>query len=196
MAVSGVRRYRGRKTRYIKVFLLLLVAVVIFGWLLSAWMTQSASIPLSENSIEHISNRGLDQTFNSAVRFMQQGEHEQAVKLWHRILLTNPAIPEVRVNMGFSLFELGRFETARDSFISALEQNAFQANAYYGLAITSEKLGDLEDALGAMKSYIHLAQNKEDQPFIRKAKSAVWEWESQLQSKRSKESSAVKEIVQ
>ena len=98
--------------------------------------------------------------------------------------------------MGFSLFELGRYETARDFFIAAMQQNAFQANAYYGLAITSEKMGDLEGAVGAMKSYIHLAQNKEDQPFIRKAKSAVWEWESQLQSKRSKESSAVKEIVQ
>ena len=196
MTVSNTQKRPLKNSRHVKVSLLLLIAIISFGWLLNEWMTKPQAITVPLNSIESSKNNQLDRTFTTAVRHMQQGEYEQAVNLWHQILLNNAAIPEVKVNMGFSLFELGRYETARDFFIGAMQQNAFQANAYYGLAITSEKMGDLEGAMGAMKSYIHLAQNKEDQPFIRKARSAVWEWESQLQSKRSKESSAVKEIVQ
>ena len=196
MTVSNTQKRPLKNFRHVKVSLLLLIAIISFGWLLNEWMTKPQTITVPLISIESSKDNQLDRTFSTAVRHMQRGEYEQAVNLWHQILLNNAAIPEVKVNMGFSLFELGRYETARDFFIAAMQQNAFQANAYYGLAITSEKMGDLEGAVGAMKSYIHLAQNKEDQPFIRKAKSAVWEWESQLQSKRSKESSAVKEIVQ
>jgi tetratricopeptide (TPR) repeat protein len=186
MAETYNRKRPVIKSRYLKVSLLLIVAIAGLGWLLNGWMTkpQSATTPL--NSIEPLRHNDLDQLFTKAVRHMQLGEYELAVNLWHQITLINPAIPEVKVNMGFSLFELGQFETARDFFISAMQQNDFQANAYYGLAITSEKMGDLEGALGAMKSYIHLAQNEEDQPFIRKARSALWEWETQLESKRGK----------
>ena len=196
MTVSNTQKRPHKNSRHLEVSLLLLITIISFGWLLNGWMTKPQAITVPLNSIEPSKDNQLDRTFTMAVRHMQQGEYEQAVNLWHQILLNNAAIPDVKVNMGFSLFELGRYETARDFFIDAMQQNAFQANAYYGLAITSEKMGDLEGAMGAMKSYIHLAQNKEDQPFIRKARSAVWEWESQLQSKRSKESSAVKEIVQ
>jgi tetratricopeptide (TPR) repeat protein len=196
MAVANTPKQPVKNSHYLKVSLLLLVAIVSFGWLLNAWMTSPSTTRLPLNSIEPSGNNKLNQIFTAAVRHMQQGEYEQAVSLWHQILLINPAIPEVKVNMGFSLFELGRFGTAEGFFISAMENNAFQANAYYGLAITSEKMGDLEVALGAMKSYIHLAQNKEDQPFIRKARSAVWEWESQLESKRAGNNSSIKDRIQ
>jgi tetratricopeptide (TPR) repeat protein len=196
MTVTHTRKRPVKYSYYVKVSLLLLVAIVTFGWLLNGWMTRPQVTHLPLNSIESWKNNELDQIFTAAVSHMQRGEYEQAVSLWHRILLIDPAIPEVKANMGFSLFELGRFATARDFFISAMEQNAFQANAYYGLAITSEKLGDLEGALGAMRSYIHLAQNKEDRPFIRKARSALWEWESQLESKRAEKNSTVTETIQ
>jgi tetratricopeptide (TPR) repeat protein len=184
MAVTHIRKQPVKKSHYLKVSLLLIAAIAGFGWLLNGWMTKPQSTTMPLISIEPSKYDELDQIFTTAVGHMQQGEYELAVNLWHQIMLINPAIPEVKVNMGFSLFELGRFETARDFFISAMQQNDFQTNAYYGLAITSEKMGDLEGALGAMKSYIHLAQNEEDQPFIRKARSALWEWESQLESKR------------
>ena len=67
---------------------------------------------------------------------------------------------------------------AQSHFTRAMELNAFQANAYYGLAICLEELGDLEGALGSMRSFIHLA--KQDNPFLRKARSALWEWETTL----------------
>jgi len=193
MLASMPRKQRRKKTRYLKIYLLLLAAIVISGWLLNTWMTKPHTLPLSEKTTERPANWELDRLFTRAVQHMQSGEHEQALTLWHRLLLINPAIPEVKANMGFSLYEMGRFSAAQDSFISAMEQNAFQANAYYGLAITSEKMGDLVGALGAMRSYIHLAGNSENQRFVRRARSALWEWESQLAAKAAEQSSLVNE---
>jgi tetratricopeptide (TPR) repeat protein len=160
--------------------LLLTAAVTLLGWTLNAWITGSAAIPLSTSVIEKNDDNNLEQLFAAAVRQMQQRQYQQALNLWHRALLIAPDIPEIKVNMGFSLYELGEYATARDFFINAMEQNKYQANAYYGLAITSEKMGDLEGALGAMRSYIHLAADRQDKKFVRLARSALWEWEAQL----------------
>lgn len=164
------------------VSLLLIIAIAISGWMLNAWMTQSVGLPVLPDSYDN-GNAALQQMYTTAVRHMQLAEHEQALSIWHQLLLTNPEILEVKVNMGFSLFELGKFVTARDFFIAAMEQNAYQANAYYGLAISSEKLGDLLGAIGAMRSFLHLADDNTDEKFLRRARAALWEWESQLAPK-------------
>lgn len=171
---------RRASLRYFRVGLLLLVLVAFFGWLLNIWITQPVEMPLSQDSDMTVDNQDLDQLFGLAVRHMQHGEYEAALQRWHQILLRDAGIPEVKVNMGFTLYELGQFPAARDFFVSAMEQNPFQANAYYGLALVSEKVGDLEGAMGAMRSYIHLAGPAEDERFIRRARSALWEWESKL----------------
>ena len=171
---------RRASLRYFRVGLLLLGLVAFFGWLLSIWITQPVDMPLSQNSEMSVANQDLEQLFGLAVRHMQQGEYEAALKRWHQILLRDAGIPEVKVNMGFTLYELGQFAAARDFFVSAMEQNPFQANAYYGLALVSEKVGDLAGAMGAMRSYIHLAGPAEDERFIRRARSALWEWEAKL----------------
>lgn len=114
---------------------------------------------------------------------MQSGDYQQALNYWHRALVANPAIPEVRVNMGFTLIEMGNYRAACKSFNDALDQNAYQANAYYGLAICNEESGNIEAALGYMKSFVHLAQ-PQDEAFLNKARSAIWEWESSLKPKQ------------
>ena len=172
----------GRRSsrRYLMVILLLLGLVGMSGWLLNIWMTQQVNLPLSHNSGMPMDGQDLDQLFELAVRHMQSGEYQDAMKLWHQILLLDSGIAEVKVNMGFTLYELGNFSAARDFFVSAMEQTPYQANAYYGLALVSEEAGDLEGAMGAMRSYIHLASRAEEERFIRHARSALWEWESQL----------------
>ena len=185
------RKPSSARSRYILAALLLTAAVVLFGWALNSWITGSAALPLPTSAIEKNIDNDLEQLFAAAVRHMQQRQYQQALNLWHRALVMAPDIPEIKVNMGFSLYELGEYATARDFFIDAMEQNAYQANAYYGLAITSEKMGDLEGALGAMRSYIHLAPDEQDEKFVRLARSALWEWEAQLAEESRASSSAV-----
>ena len=122
--------------------------------------------------------QAVDQHFEKALAFMSNGQYQQAVDEWNQLLLINTSIPEAFVNLGFSLYELKKYRVASESFNQATDINPYQVNAYYGLAICYEKLGDIPAATGAMRSYIHLA--KKDDPFIRKARSALWEWESQL----------------
>jgi tetratricopeptide (TPR) repeat protein len=180
MAASPTRKHTAAKSRYLLAALLLAATVLLFGWVLNHWITDSTAIQVPGSTIEMDGEEKLSQMFNAAVGQMQQGRYRQALDLWHKALLLEPNIPEIKVNMGFSLYELGEYATARDAFINAIEQNAYQANAYYGLAITSEKMGDLEGALGAMRSYIHLASAGDDDRYIRRARSALWEWETQL----------------
>ena len=111
-------------------------------------------------------------------------QHEHALTALHRVLELAPQMPEAHVNMGFALMGLGRAAAARDFFEGALALNAEQANAYYGLAIANEALGDLEAAAGAMRTYLHRDKNGGDAAHRRRAESALWEWDERLRQSR------------
>ena len=180
-------RFQQARRHYLGAGLLLLSVVTASGWLLSKWITQPDYLPLARQVATPATIDDVEQLFELAVERMQQRDYQAALQLWHRILVREPEIPQVKVNMGFTLFELGQFDAAGDFFASAVEQNPFQANAYYGLALVSEQAGDLESALGAMRSYIHLAGADEDERFLRRARSALWEWEERLAAARETE---------
>lgn len=74
------------------------------------------------------------------------------------------------------------FATARDFYEAAIDRNPYLSEAYWGYATTSESLGDLESALGAMRNYLHTEPNPDPQRLkVVQARSAIWEWESQLE---------------
>lgn len=114
--------------------------------------------------------------FGQAVTMLHAKRYEHAVTALHRVLELAPRMPEAHANMGFALLGLGRPAAARDFFASAIDLRAGQANAYYGLGVALEALGDLPGATGAMRSYVHLAPA--DDPHLRRARAALWEWEA------------------
>lgn len=118
----------------------------------------------------------FDARFNEAARLLQAGEHAQAAAALHRLLEIAPEVPEIQVNLGYAMLGLEKYGAARDSFNAAINLRPRQANAYYGLAEALEALGDLAGARGAMRTYVHLSPP--DDPFVRKAHAAIWEWEA------------------
>ena len=122
--------------------------------------------------------------FDAAVLMLHAKQYEPAAAALHRVLELAPRMPEAHVNMGFAMLGLQRPKVARDFFESATALRADQANAYYGLALANEASGDLELALGAMRSYLHLARN-EDEAHLRRARAALWEWEAKLAARRA-----------
>ena len=126
--------------------------------------------------------RILHQQFQQAVALLQHGEYDYAVQGFHEVLKVAPGMPEAHVNMGFALLGLEQFETARSFFDSATDLRPGQGNAYYGLAIAHEGLGELPEAIAAMRTFAHLP-NSDDQ-YRRKAESAIWEWEAELSARR------------
>ncbi|MFO1327726.1 MAG: tetratricopeptide repeat protein [Rubrivivax sp.] len=120
------------------------------------------------------------QRFDRAVALLQARHFDQAASALHRVLELAPDMPEAHVNMGYALLGMGRAAAARDFFDGATEIAPRQANAYYGLAMAFESLGDLRLALSAMRSYLHLAGPGEDARHLARARAALWEWETQL----------------
>jgi len=114
--------------------------------------------------------------FEQAALMLHAGQYEYALIALDRVLSLSPDMPEAHVNAGFALLGLEEPQLARRSFERALELRARQVNAYYGLGLALEELGDRSSALGAMRTYVHLAAP--DDPFVRKARSALWEWQA------------------
>ncbi len=111
------------------------------------------------------------------MQLLNHRQYEPAAAAWHKVLALAPRLPEAHVNMGFTMIGLQRYPMARDFFASAIELNSGQTNAYFGLALAQDALGDRPGALGAMRSYVHLA--RADDPFRRRANAAIWEWETE-----------------
>jgi tetratricopeptide (TPR) repeat protein len=118
----------------------------------------------------------FDARFQQSVMMLHAKQYEHALTALHRLLELDPEVPEVHANMGFALLGLNRHAAARDFFSGAIELRANQVNAYYGLAVALDALGERPGALGAMRSFVHLA--KPDDPWLPKARAALWEWQS------------------
>ena len=130
-------------------------------------------------------SRMVHQQFQQAVALLQQGQFEFAVQGFHEVLKVVPDLPEAHVNMGFALIGLEKFEVAQAFFDSASNIRPSQSNAYYGLAVAQEGLGDLQQAVATMRTFVHIAE--QDDPYRRKAESAIWEWEVALAAQEDDE---------
>ncbi len=171
--------------------LVLTIGLVIAGGLAIAYLpdrlrTSVANAP-EEVRTAHAREKAeteIRQRFQQGVTMLNDKQYEQALKEFHRVLELAPDMPEAHINAGYALIGLGRFAVARDFFEGALALRKGQFNAYYGLAEALEGLNDLPGALGAMRAYLHLAPA--DDPYRRKAESAVWEWEARIAEDRHK----------
>ena len=125
-------------------------------------------------ALEDTGSRLVHQAFQQAVVMLHARDYESAVQALHEVLALRPDMPEAHVNMGFALVGLERYKPARDFFVAATDLRPGQFNAYYGLAVVEEALGDMPAAIGAMRTYLHLAPD--DDPYRAKAEAALWEW--------------------
>ena len=114
--------------------------------------------------------------FEQAVVMLHARQYEHAATALHRVIELDPDLPEAHVNMGYAMLGLARHQAAIDFFEEATARRPGQANAYYGLAVALEAQGDIGGALGAMRTFVHLSPP--DDPFVRKARAALWEWQS------------------
>lgn len=135
----------------------------------------------------------IDLRFQQAVTMLHAKKYEYAVTALERILKIQPDMPEAHVNMGYALLGLKQYKAAYDSFDSATVLRPMQANAYYGMAEALYELGDLEGAMGAMRSYIHLSAP--DDPYVRRARAALWEWEATLNERKAAASKKGKPVL-
>lgn len=119
--------------------------------------------------------------FDQAVLMLHAGRFDEAIVALDRLLRLEPEIPEGYVNMGYALLGKGDYKAANAFFQTATEINPGLANAYYGMAIAQEGMGSLEGAIGGMRTFLHLNENRDhNQIHNARARSAIWEWEARL----------------
>lgn len=144
----------------------------LFGWRLSTTAAPAGDRGrAADRTLEEIGQR-----FQQGVVMLHAKRHEHALTAFHRVLELDPAMPEAHVNMGFALIGLQRYSAARDFFESAITLRKGQVNAYYGLALALDGIGDRPGAIGAMHTYVHLSRPED--PYLRKAQAALWDWEA------------------
>lgn len=165
-------------------------ATALCGLLLAYWPSEIGSATGASSKgigdpLAHVAGKrrqAIEREFAEGARLLAAKEYQAAASALHRVLELAPQMPEAHVNMGFAMIGLQKPAMARDFFEAAISLRETQMNAYYGLAVSLEAIGDLEGALGAMRTYVHRSQP--DDPFVRKANSAIWEWEAQLAKTR------------
>lgn len=123
----------------------------------------------------------VSKRFEEAVMMLHAKQYDYAITALHRVIELAPRMPEAYVNMGFAMLGLKKYKAAADFFNAAIQLRPYQGNAYWGLAVSLEGLNDLGGALGAMRTYIHLApSDPKSQDYVRRARAAIWEWDTRL----------------
>lgn len=112
---------------------------------------------------------------------LKAGKADEAAQSLLKAMYLAPDDADAFVLMGDAMMQRRRFGEAREYYESAIDRDLVRAEAYFGHATASEAMGDLESALGGMRSYLHVVSDKD--PFrlkVAQARSAIWEWESRL----------------
>ena len=157
---------------------MLTVALIMLGGVAIIVVPREAPPAGPHDAVSRPHAAQVDERFSQGVLMLHAKRFEYAFAAFHQVLKYAPDMPEAHVNMGFALLGLKRFAEARDFFHSAIELRPRQLNAYYGLAEAHEGEGDLRGAIGAMRTYVHLA-DKSDR-HRRKGEAALWEWEATI----------------
>jgi tetratricopeptide (TPR) repeat protein len=144
------------------------------------WLHGAAGQPVVDVKVHASAQRAREvrERFDQAVLMLHAKQYEHAVTALQRVIELAPRLPEARANLGFAWLGLHDGAQAQQAFEAAIELRPGQANAYYGLAMALEQRGDLETALGAMRSYLHLS--RADDGHRARARAALWEWEQKL----------------
>lgn len=144
-----------------------------------------------QTSVDDISQKSMTTVlFNNAVTDLRKRHYRQAIDGFRQVLKLAPTMPEAYVNIGFANLEIKEYKQAKQAFNMALDLRVGQINAYWGLAVSLEGLCDIPAAIGAMRTYTHLA--KKNDPYLKKANAALWEWD---QMKKSAEQKSDNKIV-
>lgn len=177
--------------------LMLAVLLLMLGGLILANYGRRLSVTPSAAELNALHSRQkinaeVKERFGQGVVMLHAKRYDDAIIAFHRVIKLAPEMPEAHVNMGYALIGLKRYAAARDFFEGATALRRDQINAYYGLAEALEGMHDLPGAIGAMRTYLHLAPA--DDKYRHKAEAAIWEWQETL--KQAKEEKPTSQAAQ
>jgi tetratricopeptide (TPR) repeat protein len=122
--------------------------------------------------------RRLVQEAESALSARRFSEAYEAAK---KIIELDPTHVEAHIKAGFALIGLERYPQAFPYLMRATDLDPTAADGYFGIAIVQEASGNLEGAIGGMRTFLHItADPNPGRLRVAQARSAIWEWEAKL----------------
>jgi len=123
----------------------------------------------------------INKLLRAAEKSIRAGRYDEAIATLNQAGPLNPEHAPTYLTMGHALAGKRNYEEARRYYEAAINFDPGYADAYFAHAAASEQLGDLETALGGMRSFLHTVKNPDPYRLqVAQARSAIWEWESQL----------------
>ena len=121
------------------------------------------------------------QVLKNARQLIKKKQYDEAIKLLDQERSRLQEYADAYLLLGKALEGRRDYAVARDFYVAAINRDPFLSDAYWGVATSSEQLGELDSAIGAMRSYLHTERDADPQRLrIAQARSAIWEWESKL----------------
>jgi len=125
--------------------------------------------------------REIGELLRSAQKNIRAARYDDAMAILNRAGPLDPRHAPTYLAMGHALSGKGDYAEARRYYEAAINFDPLLADAYFAHAAASEQLGDLEAALGGMRSFLHTVKNPDPYRLqVAQARSAIWEWEAQL----------------
>ena len=87
---------------------------------------------------------------------------EDAVRAYGQAIEAAPEWVEAYINLGTTLFQLGRIGESRDAFAAAVELNSRNALAHFNLGCAHERLGDTASAISNFRTALDHAPRMAD----------------------------------
>ena len=134
-----------------------------------------------EDLLSNVQSKELASALKQSESLIGAGKYDDAIRALNQVqpLAANSALAYRQ--LGRALLGKKDYATARDFLAKAIDLDPTLAEAYFDHAAASEGLGDLEGALGGMRSFLHLVKNADPYRLpVAQARSAIWEWEAKL----------------
>lgn len=148
--------------------------------------TQEERTPRDENP-QHAGDpaaarvKEINRLLRAAEKSIRERRYDEAIATLNRAGPLNPTHAPTYLTMGHALAGKRDYAEARRYYEAAINFDPVYADAYFAHAAASEQLGDLETALGGMRSFLHTVKNADPYRLqVAQARSAIWEWEAQL----------------
>jgi len=87
---------------------------------------------------------------------------EDAVRAYRQAVEAAPEWVEAYINLGTTLFQLGRIGESRETFAAAIEKDSNNALAHFNLGCANERLGDSVAAIGNFRTALGRAPRMAD----------------------------------
>jgi tetratricopeptide (TPR) repeat protein len=113
--------------------------------------------------IRALASRSAEEWFELGMACDSNAESlDQAAQAYRKAVDAAPEWVEAHINLGTSLYQLGRMEEARQEFVAAVVLEPGNALAEFNLGCVLEQLGDAKDAIQHLLRAIELAPELAD----------------------------------